>query len=299
MARNSKNNNQFIPSNLSEQEMLLGISKLERRLKEIEAFNPQNAAQTDDNSLATSLKDKINQTLVDVFGHDTIEYKRYEIFSLYNDGVMSISLRGGSSIWERANSYIKGKQKALSKVQGAISLLQERLDDLKFNTIEQQIPASSAITEKKFSSDIFIVHGHDDAIRESVARFISKAGLNPIILHEQPNRGKTIIEKFEAYHEVGFAIILLTPDDLGKAKNEENLSPRARQNVILELGYFFGKLGRDRVLALKKGNIELPTDIAGIVWEPIELAANQDWQIKIVNELKSAGYDIDLNKVFS
>ena len=143
---------------------------------------------------------------------------------------------------------------------------------------------------------IFIVHGHDEAVKQSLARFLEKLGIEVVILHEQPNRGRTIIEKFEDYSDVGFAVVLLTPDDLGGSKNElDNLLPRARQNVILELGFFIGKLGRERVCALYKGDLEIPSDFSGVIW--IRMDREGAWQFKLSRELKAAGLNIDLNKL--
>ena len=102
------------------------------------------------------------------------------------------------------------------------------------------------------SRKVFIVHGHDNEAKERVARFLEKLGLEPIILHEKASSGRTIIEKFETYSgDIAFAVVLLTPDDVGcAALSRENQKPRARQNVILELGYFLGRLGRVRICAL-------------------------------------------------
>lgn len=145
-------------------------------------------------------------------------------------------------------------------------------------------------------NSVFVVHGHDQA-RESVARLLEHLGLKPIILHEQPDRGRTIIEKFESYAAVGFAVVLLTPDDVGGNASDqpEALKPRARQNVIFELGFFVAALGRRRVCALYKGDVELPTDYAGVVYTPMDPA--DGWQLKLARELKHAGLDVDLNKV--
>ncbi|GAB5447393.1 MAG: hypothetical protein Gyms2KO_22660 [Gymnodinialimonas sp.] len=132
-------------------------------------------------------------------------------------------------------------------------------------------PNSSLVVSVK-SNKIFIVHGHDGEARETVARFVEKLGLSAIILHEQANKGRTVIENVEANSEIGFAIVLLTPDDLGRAVARDELEPRARQNVLLELGYFIGKLGRDKVCALKKGAVEIPSDFAGVVWEDMDNA---------------------------
>ncbi len=146
------------------------------------------------------------------------------------------------------------------------------------------------------STKVFIVHGHDDGAREAVARYLATLGLEPIILHEQASRGMTIIEKVEANSDVGFAVVLLTPDDEGSTKGGK-LEPRARQNVLLELGYFIGKLGRHRVCALKRGDLEIPSDFAGVVWEKMD--ASSGWKLLLGRELKAAGYSIDWNKVIS
>ena len=145
--------------------------------------------------------------------------------------------------------------------------------------------------------DVFIIHGRDDGTKETVARFISQLGLNPIILHEQPNQGQTIIEKFERHAEVTFAIALLTPDDTGSlSEDEPSLKPRARQNVIFELGYFTGKLGRPRVCALTKGTVEIPSDYYGVLYIPLDESGA--WRMKLVQELKNAGFEIDANLAF-
>ena len=126
-----------------------------------------------------------------------------------------------------------------------------------------------------------------------VSRFLEKLSIKPIILHEQPNEGKTIIEKIELNTDVGFAIVLYTPCDIG-GKNKYNLQKRARQNVVFEHGYLIGKLGRDRVVALIKDNdLEIPSDISGIIYIPY----SSDWKFEIAKELKNAGYDVDLNKL--
>lgn len=153
-------------------------------------------------------------------------------------------------------------------------------------------PANSLAQRR--SRKVFIVHGHDDAARETIARFLGNIGFEPIILHEQANKGRTLIEKFEANSDVGFAVILLTPDDLGGKANETTTQKRARQNVILEWGYFIGRLGRSNVCALMKGDVEIPSDIVGIVWEPLD--DHGAWKKKLASELEHAGLNVDWNK---
>lgn len=144
------------------------------------------------------------------------------------------------------------------------------------------------------SNKVFIVHGHDGEAREAVARFLGNIGFEPIILHEQANRGRTVIEKVEANSDVGFAVVLLTPDDEGCARGGKP-EPRARQNVLLELGYFIGRLGRERVCALKRGEVEIPSDFAGVVWETMD--AGNGWKMALGRELEAAGHRIDWNRV--
>jgi predicted nucleotide-binding protein len=162
-----------------------------------------------------------------------------------------------------------------------------------------EIPTTATSAAQKASTsnndNIFIVHGHNHEIQQTVARAIEKLGLNPIILGDQPSLGNTVIEKFEKYSDVGFAIVLLTDDDLGKAKMQNDLNKRARQNVIMELGFFFGKLGRGRVLPLYMEGVELPSDINGLVFTAIDTSGR--WQFEIVKELKALGYDVDANKL--
>ena len=149
------------------------------------------------------------------------------------------------------------------------------------------------LTETKsiFNSNrIFIVHGHNDKLKFEVARFVEKLGLEAIILSEQANNGKTIIEKIEENTDVGYGIVLYTPCDKGGTAETpyDAMKFRARQNVIFEHGYLIGKLGRDRVCALVDGDIEYPSDISGVVY----ISYQGQWKHDIEQELKSIGYEI-------
>ena len=152
--------------------------------------------------------------------------------------------------------------------------LEELIDEEK---TEQQSEPQAPID----SSKIFIVHGHDGELKESVARIIEQQNIKPIILSEQANAGCTIIEKIENYSNVGCAICLFTADDVGRAKSETDDKPRARQNVVFEAGYFIGKLGRDHIVILADNGIEIPSDLAGVVY-----TNTQNWQIDLLKELK-------------
>lgn len=141
---------------------------------------------------------------------------------------------------------------------------------------------------------IFIVHGHNEAVKLSVARFVLQVtGRDPIILHEQANSGQTVIEKFEEHAmTTGFAIVLLTADDEGRKRGEENLQLRARQNVILELGFFVAKLGRRRVAALHEDGVEVPSDFSGVLYTSIAAG----WEMELGREMRAAGIEVDMNK---
>lgn len=146
----------------------------------------------------------------------------------------------------------------------------------------------------KILNKIFIVHGHDSALKEEIARILEKQGIEVVLLSECANSGLTIFEKLEKYSEVDAAISLLTCDDVGKEKSEKKLKARARQNVIFETGYFIHKLGRDKVFLICDSEIEVPTDLQGVVYN-----TKDDWNIKILKELKEVGFDIDFNKFFN
>jgi predicted nucleotide-binding protein len=155
------------------------------------------------------------------------------------------------------------------------------------------------------TKNMFIVHGKDDKSKLELARMLEKLGFNPIILSEQPDKGRTLIEKLEQETlDVGYAFVILTPDDVGMEKEayekivadpsdqqSSGLCYRARQNVILELGYFVGKIGRNKVCCLHKGNVELPSDIHGVIYKKFIESVDECYK-PIIDELRAAGYEI-------
>lgn len=139
---------------------------------------------------------------------------------------------------------------------------------------------------------VFIVHGHDDAKKHELARFLlAVTGEEPVILHEQPNRGRVLIEKFEqSAASTGYAVVLLTGDYLGRAKADTDDQPRGRQNVAFEMGFFFGAFGRDRVAVLFEEGVEVVGDVAGLVYIPIDAAGG--WKTALASELEAAGIPV-------
>lgn len=210
---------------------------------------------------------RVQAFLTEMFGEDDVRTKNFKKRQFY-----SITLDSSSDI-----------RKCCNAIETTILELQAYL----YDEIED------AKTEQAMSYDIgkiFIIHGHDGELKESVARLIEKQGIQAIILSEMTNTGKTIIEKFEENSDVGAAIALFTGDDVGGKADDKNPRPRARQNVIFECGYFMGKLGRDRVIILSEPNVEMPSDLDGVVWTNKEF-----WEIELLRDLNDMGFSIDLN----
>jgi len=194
---------------------------------------------------------------------------------------------------EFVNSFNSGLDQAKGFLESRINDLRERLEH------ETPSPRTLALHNSvPDSRRIFVVHGHDHGIKETVARFLGKLNLEPVILHEQADQGKTLIEKFVAHAaDVHCAVVILTADDTASPKaTPEQKELRARQNVILELGFFVGKLGRDRTFALVEKGVTLPSDIHGVVY--ITLDNGEEWRLRLVGELKAAGLDVDANRAF-
>lgn len=186
----------------------------------------------------------------------------------------------------------------LMTAHGSIESAKEALRNGAFDYLEKPYDRDALleiIKKALTNKNVFLVHGHDDGAKDSVARFLEQIKLVPIILHEQANQGMTVIEKFELHSRAAFAVVLLTPDDMGfPCSNPKAKMPRARQNVIFELGYFAGTLGRKRVCALHKGQVDIPTDYQGVLYVPMD--TNGSWRLSLAKEIKNAGMEIDLNR---
>jgi len=152
-----------------------------------------------------------------------------------------------------------------------------------------------------FSRRVFVIHGHDVGLKNEVARFLEKLEFQPIILHEQPDQGRPLLSKLRAeLADVGYAFALLTPDDVASAAGEPKARRRrARQNVVFEHGMLVGLLGPDRVCAVVKGDLEIPSDLAGVLYKKLGTAESLNAiAVDLIKELKTAGYDIDANRLW-
>jgi len=223
----------------------------------------------------TSWYIRTEEALKNFFGESSSVFRNFEKSK-------KVSVLGNeSSKFDRAIGYV-------------LAALKTSIDLLNFELPQRELTKPEVLNNK-----VFIVHGHDDSLKNELESFLKELGLEPIILHKQPDKGNTIIEKIEENSDVGFAIVLLTPDDVGYSSKEELKeesqkikNSRARQNVILELGYFVGKLGREKVCCIHKKSIELPTDVSGLLYKPLNEKLDEvKWEI--VRELKAAGYIIN------
>lgn len=193
------------------------------------------------------------------------------------------------------NSKLTNFKESVDVKVSNLKKLLAKADLLKCSVESKAKSTKKEMESQTLSNNIFIVHGHDERTKLDMARTIEKLGLNPIILSEQPNQGQTIIEKFELHSDVGFAVVLLTADDLGKVKTDSEEKYRARQNVIIEMGYFLGKLGRSKVFPLYEEGVELPSDLHGVLYIPLDSSGS--WKFRLAKELNAAGYNVQANNI--
>lgn len=211
-----------------------------------------------------------------------------EIADEYLIHVISFSSSENISLDQGINAYKNNVIESLTQLKSIVW----RLD-----LFSSPLSPSQESSSLSSGNDIFLVHGHNNEAKETVARFLEGLGLKVTILHEQPDRGLTIIEKFEHYAPpVGYAVVLLMGDDVGAdlAKPDDR-NARARQNVVLELGYFLGKLGRNRVCSLLEEGVEIPSDLGGVLYVPFNKAGA--WKLRLAQEIKAAGIELDLDRI--
>jgi predicted nucleotide-binding protein len=157
-------------------------------------------------------------------------------------------------------------------------------------------PRENRVVKRAQSKTIFIVHGHNKAMKYELGHSLQKAGLDVTILDEQTNEGRTLLEKFSDHAaEAGFAVVLLSADDVGRAKDATVDNFRARQNVVFELGFFCGKLGRDKVCAVRENGVEIPSDVHGFAYFDYDSAGS--WKHRVAKEINRAGIKVDFDKL--
>lgn len=233
---------------------------------------------------------------------------KYTLWNDYNVELLKASFDKPDndylSSYKSAGSYISGfRQKSKTMIlREGIGRKIENLQGI-FNKIEL-IPSTPDIVsfmEKEskqnvLTNKVFIVHGHDSNTRNEAELLMKQLGLDPVVLFKKVNEGDTIIEKLlRESKDAAFAIVLYTKCDEGKAVEEADLKPRARQNVVFEHGLMCGLLGRKRVVALVEEGVEIPGDLSGVVYIPLDAAKR--WQLDVAREMKASGMQVDLNKL--
>jgi predicted nucleotide-binding protein len=280
-------------ANLSAEAARQAVPRLETRIRELRDLDLTKIQSADDPTIR-DVEARIKSTLASIYGEQTAEYRRLVDAADLDLTVYVMAIFEGSpgtSVQAIREGVDRGRHRANSLLAGEVTALKERPD---YADAPSAAMAARPQAERSVTDEVFIVHGQDTAAKVELARFIEHAGLKAIILHEQANAGRTINEKFEDHGgSAGFAVVLLTPDDVG-GRDAGNLKPRARQNVIGEMFWFAGKLGRKRVCALKKGDLEIPSDFAGVVYT--EMDERGAWKQELLRELGAAGYKVDWQK---
>ncbi|WP_295924285.1 TIR domain-containing protein [uncultured Akkermansia sp.] len=204
------------------------------------------------------------------------------IKEITDKGYMLLDLIKDESILLKIKNY--AQENSITLTFSNIENIANHIKSLSYSTISK-----ATSNQRGISNRIFIVHGRDIGFRYEVKDFVKSIGLEPIILTEQASMSLTIIEKIENYSDVGFVIVLYTGCDEGRLKQSGNLRLRARQNVVFEHGFFIGKIGRNRVVAIKEDGVETPNDI---------IERNKNWRNELIKELYGAGYTLPIiNKI--
>jgi predicted nucleotide-binding protein len=290
---------------LSIADMRNGIERTTLRLDELKLLDPRSIT-TYRSQQIVSLETAIEQTLAAVFGQDTPKFKLYRpacdlepapVLRMVPDFV---AVRGGGGGRDSVN--VDELQHGIAERQRrAVVLLEQAIkgpeEEIAYRG-EQSSQAAEIASQSHPNNKVFLVHGRDDAAKNAVALFLRAIGLNPIILHQRPNGGRHLLTKFREEAEgAGFAVVLMTADDEGGLAGATDRWPRARQNVVFELGFFIGKLGPANVAALVKGDVEKPSDFDGIAYIPFD--ASNHWKTDLARELQHAKVPFDPEKVFT
>jgi len=225
---------------------------------------------------------------------------RFTDFATAHEGLLNDNQRAIHVVHAFAQCFNSNDFSLLppEKMHERLMTLSAALDDAIVGLVDTRDSEADYATKQNDSSKrVFLVHGHNEQILHQTARFLEGLELDVVILHEQPNSGRTIIEKFVDYSDVAFAVVLLTGDDRGSTSSTPRKDQllRARQNVILELGFFLGKLGRHRVCTLYEDGVELPSDYSGVLFTALDSAGA--WKLAIAKELKAARLPVDLNDI--
>jgi predicted nucleotide-binding protein len=267
------------------------IRRLQSRIRDLEEFDPTEMTEVSPLELQ-ELSRSIEETLAGAFGRNTDRYKTFFPEAALCSPPSTIFPPYLRLVEDEREHVNRNKKVTIDRLQKAVGILRRKLSDVE---PPQGRKSASAALQPAPSKKVFLVHGRDDTAKEQVAKFLRRIGLDEIILHERPNKGRHLLIKFQEECEgAGFAVVLMTPDDVGGLSHMK-LHQRARQNVVFELGFFIGRLGTPKVAALVKGDIERPSDFDGIGYISLDEAGN--WKSQLAQELEAAAVPFDHKKV--
>jgi predicted nucleotide-binding protein len=276
------------------------IREIELLIEEGKSFNARNS------TVAKSLFSR-DYELTEKYQIWKTEVENLIIYQFGENSSLYYSFSEGDSEHEECN-FNKAHGYIIGSLRAALNTIRFVAKTKRGETRGEKTPAE-AIREInreegipiKDGKKVFIVHGHDERLKNQLEIFLTEIGLEPVILHRKPDEGLTVIEKFEKHSDVGYAFILLTPDDISYSASEENTPDeekkremRARQNVIWEFGFFVGRLGRNKVCCLYKEGVTLPTDIHGMLYKKITDRV-EEVAFAILKDLRAAGYDLQIS----
>lgn len=277
-------------ANLNVEQMRAALPRLERRIVELSDFDPTKVTKRGDPSVVV-MENAIDDFLTRTFGEGSVEYRRYSTAGHLDTAPIYVG--HVAPLHEVIQGLQSGRNRAIEILGGIRNTFLEEISLATPVSIDQSTQSLQPVTA---SRNVFVVHGSNHGARDTVARFLEGLDLSPIILEEKPNEGRTIHQKFRDHSTVDYAIVLFTPDDVGApASSPGNLKARARQNVIYELGFFAAKLGDRNVCVLHSEEVEIPSDMSGVIYVPFD--PRGAWRLQVAKEMKAAGMEIDLEKV--
>jgi len=226
-----------------------------------------------------------NSTEAVTFG-SIVFYYTYLTYDFLNDGWKE-------HIFNHKDVFEKGLRNAIFYLKNYESEILDDVD-LRDRVGGAGVGGQKGSSKKSNTKNILIVHGHNDSVKDKVASFISKLGIEPIILNEQINRGQTLLEKFEEYSDISVAIIIFTNEDMGNNNDESEYEKKARQNMIFEVGYFLGELGDRNMIVIAEQGVILPSVLEG--YDYFKMDSEEKWKKDIAEKLKDMKrFNIDMS----
>jgi hypothetical protein len=261
------------------------VGRLRKRIEELQAIDPRTTRW--DDPRVTALEAAIQDTAGEISWVRSPEGAEWRYFKFARQRVAIIRDDEEEFDEDMQAQFQQNIPRVVAGLEGLVRLVGERtVGRVTAGPVQRLEPSDTRL--------VFVVHGHNEAVKVEVARTLERLGLEPIILHEQADGGRTIIEKLEDHSDVAFAVVLMTGDDTGATRGGRD-QPRARQNVILELGLFLGKLGRRRVRVLYEAGVEIPSDYLSVLYIPLD--AGGAWRLRLVQEMRGVGLDVDANRL--